>query len=88
MTNFEALDADILHAVTGGQTAPAADPGGAPNRTSADMNVGVTARGVKVGVQAGVDVRRTDYATCIGAARQMGATAAQVPAMCGLPGGR
>jgi hypothetical protein len=92
MQVLETLAPLALGSVTGGgapprRPAPAPAPRSATNRTTVDGNIGVTARGVQVGVQGHVDVQRSDYASCLSTAERMHANPAQTLAMCGRPGG-
>ncbi|MGN6107592.1 MAG: hypothetical protein ACTHU0_20955 [Kofleriaceae bacterium] len=85
MDTFETLDRLALDTVTGGNAQPAGTAG--PNRDGGSFNVGLSARGVKVGVQGDYQRTRTDYATCVAETRASGGGAADIRANCGLPGG-
>ncbi len=84
-TTFESIDLLALHDVTGGADQPAGPAG--PNREGGSFNVGVDARGVKVGVQGDYQQTRTDYATCVRETRNAGGGVSDIRANCGLPGG-
>jgi hypothetical protein len=75
MSNFTAIDLDVLGSVTGGA-------GDAPNtaRTKVDGNIGVTYKDTKVGVQGGYETStaRTNPAECAAQVRAAGGDAAQI----------
>jgi hypothetical protein len=60
---------------------------GGNNSTEAKGNIGVTAKGIQVGVQGEYRQSRTDYATCLSRMAGQGATPAQMAEFCGKPGG-
>lgn len=96
MQALQIIDQNVLDSVTGGvrphaapQTPAARGVGvSGDNSTTVNTNIGVTYGALRVGVQNDVNVRRTDYAQCLGLADRQHATPAQTVAMCGRPGGR